>query len=381
MRCPIKLMENAISKKDMNSAITRCLETEYYTQGEIVAEFEKKFAQWNGTKYAVMVNSGSSANMLMIDYMKMKYDLKNEDEILVPDITWPTTVCPIIQRNLSPVFCDVDGSFNIDIDSMKRMISSRTRGVFGVHLLGQPIKLDETLDFCRRNGLFFIEDCCESQGAKHDGKKVGNFGEMGSFSFYFGHHMTTVEGGMIVTNDFEAHDFLRSMRNHGMVRDTNREGNYPGFENNRFVFDVLGYNLRSTNINAAIGLTQLKNIDGSLERRLENHKRFLHGLEGIPIIPQTVNLDETSSFSLAIVFPDQKTRESALRDLPKIYGIECRPVVAGNLLKQPLFRNTNYRRDSEDMANIVHWRGIYLPNNQFIGKDEIDYMIDSVKKI
>ena len=375
----IKLMEDVISEEE-TSAINDCLRSGEYTQGRLVESFEKKFAEWNGSKYAIMINSGSSANLLMVSVIKEKFNLVEGDEILVPNVTWPTTVYPIIQNGLKPVFCDVDESFNIDIESIKRMTSEKTRAIFVVHLLGQPAKINQIKEFCEEKNLILIEDCCESTGAKSGGIKVGNFGLMGSFSFYFGHHITTIEGGMITTNDFELYDLLKSFRSHGWIKGTEREGTYSDFKNKDFVFDVVGYNLRNTNLNASVGLVQLNKLDDYIEKRVANHEYFLKKIEGLPIFPQRINLNETSSFSFGIIFQSKEQREYLLDNLEK-RGIECRPIVAGNLLKQPVFLNTDYRKDSQEMADNIHYQGLYLPNNQFINERKIDYMVETMKDL
>ncbi len=375
----INLMEDSFTHEEIE-AINECLKSKRYTQGEIVDEFEKKFAEWNNSKYAVMVNSGSSANLLMVSLLKEKFGLKDKDEILVPSVTWPTTVYPIMQNNLSPVFCDVDESYNINLDSIKKMTNEKTKAIFAVHLLGQPAKMQEIKKFCKENKLLSLEDCCESTGAQINGIKVGNWGLMGSFSFYFGHHMTTIEGGMIVTNDFELQDLLKSMRSHGWIKDSSRIKKYPSFENKNFVFDIMGYNLRSTNINAAIGLVQLKKLNGFITKRKENHKYFLEKISCKEITPQKVNLRETSSFSLGILTQNKSQRDYLLENLQS-YGIESRPIVAGNLMKQPIFQKKDIKLDVLATANNIHDCGLYLPNNQFIDKKEIDYMNKTLEKL
>ncbi|MEK6833307.1 MAG: GDP-mannose 4,6-dehydratase [Nanoarchaeota archaeon] len=375
----IKLMEDSITKEEI-IAVNKCLESGMYTQGHLVEKFEKKFAEWNGSKYSVMVNSGSSANLLIISVLKEKFNLKEGDEILVPNVTWPTTIYPVIQNGMIPVFCDVDESFNMDVESIKRMIGKNTKAIFVVHLLGQPARIQEIKKICEEYKLLLVEDCCESLGSNQGGIKVGNLGVMGSFSFYFGHHMTTIEGGMITTNDFEIYDLLKSLRSHGWIKGTSRENNYPEFKNKNFVFDTLGYNFRSTNLNAAIGLVQLEKIDEFITKRIKNHEYFLKKIERLPITPQKVHINETSSFSLGIILPDKYQREYLLEYLPK-KGIECRPVVAGNLLKQPIFSKMNLKKDSEIMANKIHYQGLYLPNNQFVDIEKIDYMVDTIEKL
>lgn len=376
----IKLMEDSFTEEEI-IAVNNCLKSGNYTQGELVEEFEKKFAEWNSSKYGVMVNSGSSANLLMISILKEKFGLKDGDEILVPSVTWPTTVYPIIQNNLVPVFCDVDESFNISLDSIKKMKTNKTKAIFVVHLLGQPAKIQEIKKFCEDNNLILIEDCCESLGAKCNEIKVGNFGIMSSFSFYFGHHITTIEGGMILTNELEIWDILRSMRSHGWVRKSLRLGKYYLFENNDFLFDMLGYNLRSTDVNAAIGLVQLKKLDNIIKKRVDNHRYFLNKISALGIECQKVNLEETSSFSLAVLFRDKSERDYILRELNN-QNIECRPIVAGNLLRQPVFSKGAMKADfTIPMADKIHYLGLYLPNNQFIDQEKVDYMIEKISEL
>jgi CDP-4-dehydro-6-deoxyglucose reductase, E1 len=377
----IKLMEDSFTQNEVNKVI-KCLNSGYYTQGKLVDKFEKKFAKWNNSKYAVMVNSGSSANLLIISLLKEKYELKNGDEIIVPSVTWPTTVYPIIQNNLKPVFCDVDASFNLDPNSIKKMITKKTKAIFLVHLLGQPANIKEIKKICQDKKIILIEDCCESLGAKFNNIKVGNFGIMGSFSFYFGHHMTTIEGGMIVTNDYELYDLLKSTRSHGWIRGSKRinDKKFAKFKDKNFVFDMLGYNFRSTDLNATIGLVQLKKLNDSIKKRIDNHRYFLKKIKELGLKHQKINLNETSSFSLAIIFNSAKKRDYILEKLPK-KGIECRPIVTGNLLKQPVFKNQKFKFDKTPFSDIINDKGIYLPNHQLIDKKKIDYMLNTIKDI
>ncbi len=380
----INLMEDSFSSQERR-AIEECLNSGRYTQGKRVKDFEDKFAKWNGSLAAVMVNSGSSANLLIIEMLKYKYGLQDGDEVIVPAVTWPTTVYPLLQCNLVPVFCDVDETFSLDIESIKRMVSSKTKALFLVHLLGQPANMSAIENFCNLHDLVLVEDNCESTGAMVNGKKTGSFGVMSSFSFYFGHHMTTIEGGMITTNDLDTADLLRSMRSHGWVRGSTRAEKYlEQGRNIDFLFDMPGYNVRSSDLNAAIGLVQLQKIDSWITIRRENHRLFSSLLQNNPHISlQKVNIDQTSSFSLAIILSSPELRDALLQELPK-KGIECRPLVAGNLLTQPVFRshyNGKFREDECSYSKIIDSCGMYVPNNQFMGSDEIKYMVGCILEI
>ncbi len=374
----IHLMEDMFTNKEFE-AINECLRSGRYTQGKRVQEFEKKFAEYNGSKYSVMVNSGSSANLIMAFMLKQKYGLNDGDEVIVPAVTWPTTVYPLLQHNLNPVFCDVDSSFNMDPESIKRMISKKTKAIFLVHLLGQPANIEAIQNLCKKHSLILIEDACESLGASYNNKKVGSFGEMGSFSFYFGHHMTTVEGGMVVTDDLETYDLLKSARSHGWVRGSLREKNYEDIKHKNFLFDMLGYNLRSTDINAAIGLVQLPDLDKSIKIRVKNLSYFVEKTKDLPIKQQVVDLSQTSSFSMPIILESKEVRDELIEYLAS-KEVESRVVVAGNLLEQPVFKEKSYRSDEIVIGKEINDKGLYLPNHQKIGKDEIDYMVDCIKE-
>jgi CDP-6-deoxy-D-xylo-4-hexulose-3-dehydrase len=269
----------------------------------------------------------------------------------------------------------------MSLDSIKKMTSVKTKGIFLVHLLGQPANIQEILDFAKERDLFVIEDCCESMGARFNNIKVGNFGKMGSFSFYFGHHMTTIEGGMIVTDDEESYDLLKSMRSHGWVRNSKREGLYENYLDKKYLFDIQGYNLRSTNINAAIGLVQLNKLDDFIKKRLENHIYFLDQIKKLGLGFQKVNLSETSSFCFAILFNNQFQRDYILKNLERSKKVETRKIVAGNLLNQPVFKKMSFRKDSASNSEKLDKLGIYIPNNQFIDQTKIDYMLESIKEL
>jgi len=377
-------MHNPITEEE-KEAVNRVLESGEFTQGKIVEEFERKFAEWNDFKHCVMVNSGSTANLLIITLLKEKYGLKDGDEVLVPAVTWPTTVYPIIQNNLIPIFCDVGESFNISIESLKRMTSEKSRALFLVHLLGQAASMDEITNFCREKEILIVEDCCEALGSTYKGRKVGGFGEMSSFSFYFGHHMTTIEGGMIATNDEETCDLLKSIRSHGWVRNSLRAKEYEEEHKNLdFVFDFMGYNVRSTNLNAAIGLVQLGKLDKSIEIRRANHRLFNELMLGnYKIKLQKVDIDTGSSFCLPMILPSRTERDILLSELPK-HGIECRSVISGNLIRQPVFEKKlagKYKQDSCTKSDEIHYCGMYLPNHQFVDEKMVRYMVEKVNEV
>ncbi|MHA1940209.1 MAG: DegT/DnrJ/EryC1/StrS family aminotransferase [Promethearchaeota archaeon] len=382
----IHLMEDSFTEEEFQAALS-CFKSGRYTQGKKVVEFEEKFASWNDSKYGVMVNSGSSANLLAVFILKEKYNLSDGDEILVPAVTWPTTIYPVIQNNLTPVFCDVDSSYNISVKSMRKMTTEKTKAVFVVHVLGQSANMDEIIEFCKEKNMLILEDCCESTGAEYKGTKVGNFGIMSTFSFYFVHHMTTIEGGILLTEDPEIQDLLKSARSHGWVRGSSRAEKYKKeYISTDFLFDMLGYNLRSTDLNASLGLVQLERLDSFIDVRRENHRLFKKLIEEKMfkrVALQEVDLDECVSFSFGIVFDSKENRDKILENLPK-RGVECRPIIAGNLLQQPVFKiklKGTFRADICKNSDEIHYKGLYLPNNQFINNEKIEYMINNIQDI
>ncbi|MEY2532094.1 MAG: CDP-4-dehydro-6-deoxyglucose reductase, partial [bacterium] len=254
----------ALYGADEVSAALDCLLDQQVTMGERVREFEQAFAEFMGSRHAIMVNSGSSANLLAMSVLasdRIPNGLRPGDEVIVPAVTWATTISPVLQLGCVPVLVDIDADTpNRRPQDLADAISPRTRAIFPVHLLGNPIDMPALMDVAAEHDLMVIEDTCESLGSTIGGRKVGSFGQFGTFSFYFSHHITTIEGGMLVTDDDELADLARSMRAHGWTRDmSNRdelEAASPWIDP-RFLFVNLGYNLRPTELQAAFGLVQL----------------------------------------------------------------------------------------------------------------------------
>ena len=219
-----KLQENALSKKDLKSLGNYILTTDRLTQGKEVVKFERLFSKWNNSKYSIFVNSGSSANLLIINTAKELYNWKDNDEIIVPSLTWPTTVNPVFQANLKPVFVDTNlNDLSLDYEELKNKITKKTKAIFLAHILGFPSNIIKIKKIIKGTNIKILEDCCESIGAKIQRKKVGNFGLAGSFSFYWGHHMTTIEGGMISTNNSKFYRLCKMKRSHGFARELEKK--------------------------------------------------------------------------------------------------------------------------------------------------------------
>ena len=262
-----KLQENVLSREDLDSLISFINETSRFTQFTKVREFEERFAEWQGCKYGVFVNSGSSANLVLINALKQIYGWLDGDEIIVPAVTWSTNIDPIMQCGLKPVFVDVNlQDFSFDYNHIEENISNRTKAIFITHLIGFPSNIPLIKKIIKNRDIVIMEDCCESQGANINKVKVGNFGIGSTFSFYWGHHMTSVEGGMICTENEELYRLAVLKRSHGLARELpsryhdDLKKKYPDVDF-QFLFLTDGFNVRNTELHAVLGLIQLSKID------------------------------------------------------------------------------------------------------------------------
>ena len=338
------------------------------TMGAKVREFEIAFADKMGSKYAVMVNSGSSANLLAIGSMCYTGDrlLRTGDEVIVPALSWSTTLSPLHQYGMKLVFVDIDlTTLNIDVNRLKMAVSPKTKAIMVVNILGNPANLEEIQKFCELNSLYLIEDNCESLGASLDGRMTGTFGICGTYSMFFSHHINTMEGGVIVTDNEELCHILKAMRSHGWTRDI------PGSKS-LYEFIVPGYNVRPTEIAGAIGLEQLKKLNGFIEGRIRNARYFYEVFGGYDIPLLQDQNGESSWFGFPMIFREENHE---IIETLKEHGIESRPILAGNFINQKMVKFMDYRV-SEDLKNtdIVDQRGLYVGNTHFDIRDKIDYL-------
>ena len=278
----IKLVKDTINFDDVSKLIEWLKTNPRLTKGDLTVEFERRWSEWLGVKYSVFVNSGSSANLAGIYSLILSERMKNK-KIVVPAVSWVTTVTPAIQLGLEPIMCDCDeDNLGLNINHLKQIIKDENpSAIILVHVLGIPNHLDEIITLCKENDILLIEDTCESIGSMYDNKKLGTFGDLSTFSFYFGHHMSTIEGGMISTNDEDLYHILLSIRSHGWDRDLpkkKQEELRQKFNVNNFralyTFYYPGFNLRSTDLQAFIGLEQLKKLDMIVENRNKNFLRY-----------------------------------------------------------------------------------------------------------
>ncbi len=370
------LQENFLDQISKNQLLSYIEKNSRFTQFKKVKEFEKNFSKWNGNRYSVFVNSGSSANLLIVQCAKELYKWKKQDEIIVPAVTWPTTVTPVIQSDLKPIFVDANlNDFSYDYEKLKLSITKKTKAIFVAHLIGFPSNIKRIKKIIGKRKIIILEDCCESQGAKIDKKKVGNFGLGGSFSFYWGHHMSTIEGGMITTNNKKFYDLCLLKRSHGLARellDSDQKKIKKKFPKKDFKFLFLsdGYNLRSTEINAFLGIQMLKKIDRWIKIRNNNYENFINLIEKYKkyfFVPLK-DKDQISSFVLPFMLKNYKFKKKLEVHLNK-NGIESRPFIAGNLLKQPFLKN--YKNIGYSNSNFVDTNCFYIGNNQFVNKSRL----------
>jgi len=373
-----KLQENVISNHDLDLLVSFIRRTKRFTQFTRVKEFEQAFAKYQGCKYCVFVNSGSSANLILINALKELYKWRNKDEVIVPAVTWPTTITPVIQCGLKPVFVDVNlTDLSFDYDQVEQKITSRTRCIFVAHLLGFPADMQRLKKIVKRHDIVIIEDCCESQGAAVNGIKVGNLSHAGTFSFYWGHHMTTVEGGMLCTNNEDLFKLFMLKRSHGLARELPSEYHsdlktkYPEIDFN-FLFLTDGFNFRNTEFNAVLGLAQIKLINEFIRIRNLNYGRFVkicrHYLDELIVL----KADGISSFALPFLFR-KKARKESFQEMIRSAGIESRPLISGNLLRQP-FLIQYYDPNGYPNANFLHTNAFYIGNNQFVNNERLDFL-------
>ena len=373
-----KLQENVINDSDLDLLVSFIKETKRFTQFTKVNEFETAFAKWQGCRHCVFVNSGSSANLILINSAKEYFGWKNGDEVIVPAITWPTTVTPVMQCGLTPVFVDANLSdLSLDYNKVSSKISSKTRAIFVTHLLGFPANIARLREIISSRDIVVLEDCCESQGATLNGSKVGNLGVAGTFSFYWGHLMTTVEGGMICTNNEELYKLFLLKRSHGLARELPQKNHaelkdaYKDIEFD-FLFLTDGFNVRNTEFNAVLGLAQLAHVDDFIRKRNKNYQRFIKICKNYQNELILLDVPGISSFVLPFFFRN-KERKETFRAIIRDGGIESRPLISGNLLRQP-FLSKYYNTSDYPNADFIHTNAFYIGNNQFVDEYRLEIL-------
>ncbi|WP_249383989.1 DegT/DnrJ/EryC1/StrS aminotransferase family protein [Chitinivorax sp. B] len=385
------LMRNNILREDLDAVIEYLKQEDpILTHGANVRAFEEEWSEWLGVKYSIFMNSGASANLLSMAVLKIRHP--EGGEVIVPPLTWVSDIASVLQNGFTPVFADIDPhTLAMDTHKILAKITDRTRAVFLTHAQGFNGLTDELLNALRQRNIPLIEDVCESHGATHNGQRVGSFGWISNFSFYYAHHMSTIEGGMVCTNDPDVYQQVRMLRSHGMVREANDPAVRARFQqanpalNPDFIFAYPAYNVRNTEIGGILGRSQLKRLDANVARRADNLKRFLNQID-----PAKYRIDfrlegaSNYAFNLILQKADNRLVQCVMSAM-KESGIEFRRGSAGggNQLRQPYLESIvpdGYHREFPETEH-VHFFGFYIGNFPDLRNDEIDEICRIVNNI
>ncbi len=379
----INLVKDTIDGDDIKELISWLETNPRLTKGQLNVQFEKEWSEWLGKKYSVFVNSGSSANLAALYSLLLSEKLRN-NKIVVPAVSWVTTVTPAVQLGMEPIMCECDeDNLGLNIDHLKKIIKEHDpSSIILVHVLGFPNHMNEIINLCEEYNIKLIEDTCESIGSEYEGKKLGTFGDLSTFSFYFGHHMSTTEGGMISTDDEDLYHILLSIRSHGWDRDLpeskqidlRKKYNIGNFRS-LYTFYYPGFNLRATDLQAFIGLGQLKKLDLIIRNRHTNYQRYHEGIKNSEwkIIPPPNSF--ISNFSYPVITKNISLLVEKLTE----NNIECRPLICGSINEHP-FWYERYGKKDLPISKRVHEYGLYLPNNHQMTVEEVDKVINIVNQ-
>ena len=377
------LINDNITISDRKVLSDFILSNERLTNGKKVIEFENIWSKWLGTKRSVMVNSGTSGNYISIAIVK---ELLGIGEIIVPPLGWVSDISSVTQLGMTPVFVDISmDNLSITSENIKNAITDKTKAIVLVHCLGFNAINEEIIKIAKEKNILLIEDCCEAHGATFNGQKVGTFGDISIFSFYFGHHITTVEGGMISMNDEKIYELSKLFRSHGMTREVSNEtqkeykNKYPNL-NPLFTFAVAGFNMRSTELNAVLGIEQMNRIDSNVEKRRHNFKLWLDNLDKNKFILE-FDLEGNSNFALPLIMkPNYVDRLpinddfSGVCDVLNLNGVEYRLGTSGggNQSLQPYLEKYEYRVVGElTNVNYIHSNSLYIGNHTDLTDEQI----------
>ncbi len=364
------LLDDAFSSSDLQKGID-VLNSRRITMSKITKEFEKKFAKFLGVKYALMVNSGSSANLLSVfascnPYRKNKF--KRGDEAIIPVLCWSTSLWPLVQAGLKPKFVDIDPlTLNTKVEDVIKKITKKTKLIMAVHILGGCTNMEKLRSIAKKKKIILIEDTCESLGAKYNKKFLGSYGDFGTFSFYYSHQITSGEGGMVVCNNYEDYCILHSLRAHGWARDLKLKNLKT--KNNKFIFYNMGFNLRPTDVSAAIGMNQFKRLRKFQSIRNENRNKLIQNIKNSKkwnnqfIFQQTLDKCYPSWFGFPIILDSKyRNKKSKLVSILEKNGIETRPIVSGNFLNQPAIKKFKISSENKkfDNAQYIEDYGFFI---------------------
>jgi CDP-6-deoxy-D-xylo-4-hexulose-3-dehydrase len=385
------LMRNNILRDDLDMIIEHLKQDDpILTNGPKVRLFEEKWSEWLGVKYSVFVNSGSSANLLTMAMLKIKFP--EGGEVIVPPLTWVSDISSVIQNGFTPVFVDISpATLAMDNKKIIEKLNNKTRAVFLTHIQGFNGLTDELIEKLKKDNIYLIEDVCESHGATHNNKKTGTFGWISNFSFFYAHHMSTIEGGMICTDDNKAYQNLRMLRSHGMVREVNDNSIKEYYQSNNqdlnpdFIFSFPAYNVRNTEIGAIMGISQLKRLDLNIKKRTKNLKYFLRNIDKNKYQTE-FKLKGSSNYAFNLIlkrpsdgFVVELTRKMQEADIEFRRGSSG----GGNQLRQPylkgMFPDGYYKKFP--VTEHIHFYGFYIGNFPDLKISEIDYLCNTLNSI
>lgn len=373
--------------KEEKNAMLRVIESGMFTMGAEVAAFQEQFAQYIGSRYCIMVNSGSSANLLMTAalFYRKEDPLQRGDEVIVPAVSWSTTYFPLYQYGLKLKFVDIDlETLNYDLDQLEEAVTPSTRMIMAVNLLGNPNDFNRITTIIGDKNILLLEDNCEAMGASYEGRKTGTFGVMGSFSTFFSHHISTMEGGMVVTDDEELYHILLSLRAHGWTRNLPKHNHVCGIKSDdpfeeSFRFVLPGYNVRPLELEGAVGIEQLKKLPKFIEQRRKNAKYFKEVMKDHPDLMIQKEIGESSWFGFSLIIRKGAglKRKDLIKNLNEV-GFECRPIVAGNFVNNEVVRflDADFPFVLEN-AKYIDENGLFVGNHHYAMQDVI-YVLRSI---
>ena len=372
-----------------HQAMARVIASGRFTMGDEVRGYEDAFARQFGSRYAVMTSSGSAANLLAIASAFWHPDLgwRQGDEVIVPAVSWSTTYFPVSQTGLRLRFVDIDPTtLNLDLDKLEAAITPRTRAVLAVNLLGNPVDAPRLRAFCDRHGLVLAEDNCESMGATVDGRQAGTFGLFGTFSSFFSHHICTMEGGMVVTDDRKLYDTMLSMRAHGWTRGLPADTHLPLDPDpfvRQFRFVLPGYNLRPLELEGALGIPQLAKLPGFIAARRANAALFRQAFADVDCVDIQQETGQSSWFGFALTLKGRLAgRRPALVAALREAQIECRPIVTGNFLANPVIDKLDHSTSGTfEAAENIDVNGLFTGNHHYPIPDQIARLREVVQGV
>jgi len=380
------LCDSTWGKEEYN-ALNRVIKSDRFSMGKEVQQFEYDFARKMDKKYAIMSNSGSSANLLAIAALIYSDYLKKGDEVIVPAVSWSTTYYPLTQHGLKLRFVDIDAqTLNIDVTQVESAITDKTKAIFAVNLLGNANDYDEIQKVCDKHDLILIEDNCESLGGTYNGKELGTFGVLGTYSTFYSHHICTMEGGVTVTDDKLLYEYMLSIRSHGWTRNLPENSSLHNKSDDSFYesfnFIVPGYNLRPLEMEGALGQEQLKKMDRIISTRRKNAQYFakeMHKIEGIRIQKE---IGESSWFGFALILEGKNIgKRKELVELLSNNDVEVRPIVAGNFTRNPVIKYIDYSIYGElKNADDIHDNGFFVGNHSEKNYTQVDMLVALIEE-